>query len=96
MIHRHGKNDRFGIGIACDERSDGNGWRSISSERLENHRWIGNADRPQLLGNGEAVLSARNHDRITEKRRIGYALGGLLQERLFAEKGEKLLGVGLA
>ena len=69
--------------------------RTIAESTIEHHGRIDNTSATQLLGDSKTVFSTCDHNCVVENRPISDPLGGLLQKRLFTEKGEKLLGICL-
>ena len=96
VIDRHRQDHGVGVGFAGEQRRNRDRRSGISSERLEHDGWTVDADRAQLFADREAVLGVCDHHRLGKQRAIVDAQRRLLQQGVFAEQREQLLGVGLA
>ena len=90
------KNDRIWIAFHRDQRGDGDGRGGIPSDRLENDSGVIHAGLAELLADNETMLGVGNHDGACEYRVIRGPQRRLLQQRLFAEKRQKLFRISLS
>ena len=94
VIRRSQQHDGFRIALGGDQRGDAGGRSRAARDGLEHDAGVAEADLLELLGGEEAMLMARQDDRLSGQA-LRHATTGLLKQRLVAGDLVELLGEGV-
>ena len=95
MVRRSQQHDGFSIALRGDQRGDAGGRGGASRDGLKHDARAAEADLLELLGGQEAMLVARQDDRLPGQA-LSHAAAGLLKQSLVAGDLVELLGEGFA